>query len=81
MQKDLFGNTWSGQPTALKDARPMPEGENNNTCGGCKHLYRHEYNKEFKYCRLFKQIGTAYGNLKIKSRMAACIKFEQNEND
>ena len=80
MQKDLFGGNAISQVGKIgkrKEARPMPDEPNENKCGNCVFLFRHTYNQSMKYCRQYKQEGTAYGKLKIKSRDKACIKFEQ----
>jgi len=79
MQQDLFGNKVISQIGKIghrKEGRPMPDEPNENKCGNCVHFFRHQYSDKMKYCRLYKQEGTAYGNLKIKSRDKACIKFE-----
>jgi len=48
-------------------------------CRHCKHLVRHQYNENLKYCELQRQRGTALGLKKIKSNDAACHKFEAIE--
>lgn len=81
MQTDLFGNdvlpTNKKSGFGNKQTRPAPkETGTGNTCGNCANLYRHSYNNNMKYCSKLKQFGTSYGNLKVKSRDAACGLWE-----
>lgn len=48
------------------------------TCQTCAFIYKHEYGK-MKYCIQYKQRGTSYGHRKIKSRDAACPKYEKKQ--
>lgn len=49
---------------------------NNNKCGKCKHIERHEYrSKIIHYCGIRKSNRTSNGKLKVKCKNTACIHF------
>ena len=49
---------------------------NSSTCSDCKHMIRHSYNNNIKYCTKQQQQRTSYGYKKVKSRDEACFMFE-----
>ena len=74
------------QPSTFSKRRPCtpapigsgPEGQ---TCGPCKHLYRHRMAKTYLKCDLMRRHWTGGAGTDIKARWPACRQWQQQTTE